>query len=113
MIVVPGHPATSRADLATALQALCTVAAQARTDATTASDTFTNDAHEALHIVAGAVADTNRAVAGRMLIAKERVEADFEHTTAPNVIVRDVARLILAVQRAAPIVGVTAPRCAS
>lgn len=79
--------------------ALCRARAQAAAgDVDRARRSFFDDAHQPLHELASAVADTDRPVAARLLEAKEAVEADLRRS-APN-LAADLDRLVAASREA-------------
>jgi hypothetical protein len=110
-ITVEGYPPVATSDLEQALQALCDVRAEAGRDVAAARTTFANRAHQALHIVAGAVERTDRRRSGELLLAKQRVESDFAADATPNTLQYDIDRLIERAADAAPVVDLAQPRC--
>lgn len=110
-IVVAGYPAATRAELATALQALCDVQTQLGNDPSAARMTFYDRAHTALHMVAGATTRKDRSLAAALLVAKQRVESDFGAAQPLPSTARDVSDLIGASARAARAINVNPPRC--
>jgi hypothetical protein len=112
MITVEGYPPVAASDLDDALGALCDVRAEADRDVAAARTTFANRSHQALHIVAGAVERTDRRRSGTLLVAKQRVEADFAAEPTPDTLGSDVDALIASVADAAPVVDLEPPSCA-
>ena len=110
-ISVEGYPPVATRDLEQALQALCDVRAEAGRSVATARTTFANRAHQALHIVAGAVERTDRRRSGALLVAKQRVESDFASDKAPDTLRADIDELIARAAEAAPVVDLAGPRC--
>jgi hypothetical protein len=79
-------------------------------DARGAEDTFTNEAHEALHALAAAEG-LDRSLAARLLEAMERVEADFEGGAAETALRTDLNGLHAAAGDALAGLGMAAPPC--
>jgi hypothetical protein len=89
--------------------ALCDLRAIRDPDA--ANATFFDDAHQELHVIAGATTDVDRGAAGALLVTMQRVEADLEATSLPANFGADVEALRAATVRALRAVGLGVPGC--
>ena len=70
-------------ELQDAVVAICTARNEADTDTEAAELVFLDSAHLPLHVIAAAVEDEDRALAGRLLEAKQTVEEEFAGKTDP------------------------------
>ena len=81
-VVAMAGQTVATAKLRSIADGLCAAAGQAAGgDIDTARQTFFGQSHEGLHLIARALQDDDRAAAGALLEAKQKVEADF--TTPP------------------------------
>jgi hypothetical protein len=80
-------------------------------DPDTANATFFDDAHQELHVIAGATTDVDRGAAGALLVTMQRVEADLEAASLPANFGADVGALRSATVRALRVVGLSVPGC--
>ncbi|MGZ8599926.1 MAG: hypothetical protein ACXWXQ_11160 [Actinomycetota bacterium] len=92
-----------------AVLGLCEVVAA--TDFDVANATFQDRSHQTLHAVAGAAEDVDRAAAGDLLSAKQRVEADLAGAGLPAGFSGDVEALLGATRAALAAIGLEAPAC--
>jgi hypothetical protein len=103
----PSQPALG---LAASSSGVCQAIA-ALPDASAAERTFTNLAHDALHVLA-ADPRLDRSTSARLLEAKEKVEADFSQSADVAVLADDLAELQTAADAALQAIGVEVPACA-
>ena len=73
--------------------ALCTARDQARTDVMAARTTFYDRPHDALHDMARALDPVDRVASGRLLEAKQRVEAGLDADPPPPDLVAALQQL--------------------
>ena len=98
-----------------ALQGLCDARTIAEAgDVQGASDIFQSRAHAELHTLADRLAASDREAAGRLLEAKQRVEAAFASaaTASPGAVAADLSALEGEVAAAAESLGLDRPACA-
>lgn len=96
---------------ARAIAGLCTIEAGRTEDLEGASRAFYDRAHDSLHEIAAAVEDVDRAVAARLLVAKERVEEDLRSPTLPETFAEDVAELLGTTRDALAALDLPVPDC--
>lgn len=89
------------------IAALCEL--QDTTDPTRAEALFLDRVHEGLHAIAAAVQEVDRAAAGRLLEAKERVESEVG--SVPESFSSDARELTGATREGLRRVGLPAPAC--
>jgi hypothetical protein len=110
-IVVAGAPVPA-ARLTDALENLC----QARTEAPdrpqAAEARFFDRSHETLHLIARALEDVDRPLAGRLLEAKQKVEADFSGLASGDRVADDIGRLVEVTRAGLDRLAVPVPPCA-
>lgn len=94
-----------------AVRGLCEIHSELSSDLEAANAAFFNEAHEELHVIAAATEVVDRAAAGRLLVAKERVESDLARSHLPDSFVPDVAELIGATLAALEAIDVDVPAC--
>lgn len=94
-----------------ATDGLCTIAGGFTEDLEGASGAFYDRAHDSLHEIAATVEDVDRAVAARLLVAKERVEEDLRAPTLPETFAEDVAELLGTTRDALAALDLPAPDC--
>jgi len=94
-----------------AVSGLCEIRTTHAKDRDAANRVFYDRSHEELHVIAAATQDEDPAVAGRLLQAKERVEADLAPKRLPGGFVRDLDALIAATRETLGTIGLEAPRC--
>lgn len=103
-----GAPADSAPPV---LTALCAAVASADEPAVAAGH-FDADAHGPLHELAAAAAGSDREVAGRLLEAKQRVEAALRAGEVPPDELRDrLEELVASTREALGLLGSPAPSC--
>ncbi|MGH2529063.1 MAG: hypothetical protein ACRDH0_07010 [Actinomycetota bacterium] len=93
-----------------AVSGLCEMRTNAG-DRDAANRVFYDRSHEQLHAIAAAAQLGDPAVAGRLLRAKERIEADLRPERFPGGFVRNLDALIGATGDALEAIGLEAPRC--
>ena len=92
------------------VDALCEAKDEAQRDPDAARTIFFDRAHGPLHEIAAAAEEVHRSSAGRVLEAKQAVEADLEAMAAPE-LASDLARLIAATRSALSQLSVSVPEC--
>lgn len=80
-------------ELVDAAAGLCLATSQAASDPSAARATFFDRSHQTIHTIARALETADRAMAARLLEAKQAVEADFTAGTSPPKLQDDLARL--------------------
>lgn len=89
-----GNESVPVSRLREAAAGLCTARHQAGAgDVNTARATFYDRSHDALHTLARALEPADRALAARLLEAKQRVESDLAGGTPPTDLAADLDRL--------------------
>ena len=83
------------------------------TDVVEARATFLDRSHATLHAIAAAADAEDRASAGALFEAKQRVEAALARDDLPNRFRRDVETLIDTTRDALDAIGLDAPACPS
>jgi len=94
-----------------AVSGLCRIRTTLAKDRDAANRIFYDRSHEDLHVIAAATQGEDPAVAGRLLQAKERVEADLAPNRLPGGFVRNLDALIAATRDALGAIGLEAPGC--
>jgi len=94
-----------------AVAGLCEMHTMPPGDRDAANRVFYDRSHDELHVIAAATQGEDPAVAGRLLRAKERVEADLRPERLPGGFVRDLDALIAATSDALVAIGLEAPFC--
>lgn len=90
--------------------ALCDMLAMSA-DREALTSVFENRAHEELHVIAAATQERERAAAGAMLVAKERVEADLARAKLPDAWRGDTAELLRRTRTSLAAIGLRAAAC--
>lgn len=90
---------------------LCRIRTTLAKDRDGANRVFYDRSHDELHVIAAAAQGEDPAVAGRLLQAKERVEADLRPERLPGGFVQNLDALIAATRDALGAIGLEAPRC--
>ncbi len=110
-IVVAGDPVPA-GRLTDALENLCTARGEAPERPRAAEARFFDRSHETLHVVARALEDVDRPLAGRLLEAKQKVEADFSGLASGDRVADDLGRLVEVTALALDRLAVPIPPCA-
>ena len=105
----PGAVSQDAADRA--VSGLCEMRTNNAGDRDAANRVFYDRSHEELHVIAAAAQLGDPAVAGRLLRAKERIEADLRPERFPSGFVRNLDALIGATRDALEAIGLEAPGC--
>ncbi len=114
-LILPTGPMASTTPTAPALgldsasSGLCDAAA-GLPDRVAVERAFTNDAHDALHLLA-AEPRLSRSISGRVLETMDRVEMDFDDSADPAVLEADLAALGTATDEALGVLGIDVPAC--
>ncbi len=95
-----------------AVGALCSMLALDPPDRARLTSLFEDRAHEELHVIAAATQERDRAAAGRLLVAKERVESDLAQAEPPPSTPDDARTLLQRTREALVAIGLRAPACA-
>lgn len=90
---------------------LCRIRTTLAKDRDAANRVFYDRSHDELHVIAAAAQGEDPAVAGRLLQAKERVEADLRPERLPGGFVQNLDALIAATRDALGAIGLEAPVC--
>ena len=110
-IVVAGEP-VPLARLTDALESLCAARTEAPDRPQAAEVRFFDRSHETLHLIARALEDVDRPLAGRLLEAKQRVEADFSGLASGDRVADDLGQLVEVTRAGLDRLAVPAPSCA-
>jgi hypothetical protein len=110
-IVVADEPVPV-ARLTDAIQNLCTARTEAPDRPRAAEARFFDRSHEMLHVLARALEDVDRPLAGRLLEAKQKVEADFSGLASGDRIADDLGRLVDVAGAGLDRLAVPVPACA-
>jgi len=94
-----------------AVSGLCQIRTTLAKDRDAANRVFYDRSHDELHVIAAATQEGDPAVAGRLLQAKERVEADLRPERLPGGFVRNLDALLAATRDALGAIGLEAPGC--
>jgi hypothetical protein len=108
-VEVGGEP-VSAARLAGAAAGLCQATEEARSDVDTARTTFYDRSHADVHVIARALEDVDRTRAGRILLAKQRVEAELLSGGSPT-LPADLRQLFVATRAGLRRLDVSVPDC--
>jgi hypothetical protein len=98
-------------DMKTTFTDLCRVQTLAESDVGQARDLFFGRVHSPLHEIAAAAGEADRAVAARLLEAKNDVERAFNQGASEDEAVLAVGRLLPRTEQALRSVGVTTSTC--
>ena len=90
---------------------LCTARASAGTDVKSARSTFYDRSHDPLHSIARDLEPVDRALAARLLEAKEAVESGLRPERPPPSLGPDLDRLVEVTGQALARLSLSAPRC--
>lgn len=107
--ITVGGERVAVATLVDAQAGLCEAEESAATDPLAARAAFFDRSHDALHTVARALQDVDRAQAGGLLEAKEKVESGLD--SRPPTLAADVARLADVYHDALGRLAISAPPC--
>ena len=105
---VPGLPAAQVDD---AVEGLCQAREEAGGDVNPARTTFYDRSHDPLHAIAGALEPVDRPLAGRLLEAKQAVEADLASPARAASLTADLDRLLEVTREALARLSVPSPPC--
>ncbi len=94
-----------------AFAGLCAARASAGTDVNSARSTFYDRSHDPLHSIASDLGPVDRALAARLLEAKEAVESDLRADRPPPSLGPDLDRLVQVTAEALVRLSLPAPRC--
>lgn len=94
-----------------AVRGLCEIDTTFANDPHDANAVFYDRTHQELHVIAAAVEVRDRTVAGSLLLAKERVEADLRSPVKPTTFSEDVSALLTATRDALHAIRLTSPTC--
>lgn len=106
MSVVPQEVATST------VLALCDARGAAAIDPASAAEPFLDRAHDALHVIAAALAPTAPGASGAILEATSLVEGDLMASPPGPALLPDLDALLAATRNGVEALGLTAPACA-
>lgn len=98
-------------ELQDAVTAICTARNEAPTDPDAAEVAFLDRAHIPLHVIAAAVEDEDRALAGRLLEAKQAVEEEFAGKTDPDELTEGFEELLVVTVEALKVLEIPASEC--
>lgn len=101
------------ADATATVRGLCDMKTIPTTDPDSANGIFYDQVHEELHVIAAATQEKDRVAAGRLLQAKEKVEADLLDHPLPDPYPADAKALEQAARAALEVIGLSAPACGS
>ena len=90
---------------------LCAARSSAGTDVNSARSTFYDRSHDSLHSIARDLEPVDRALAARLLEAKEAVESGFRADPAPPSLGPDLDRLVEVTGQALDRLSLPVPRC--
>jgi hypothetical protein len=110
-VVVAGDPVPV-ARMTDALENLCTAREEAPDRPRAAEARFFDRSHETLHVIARALEDVDRPLAGRLLEAKQKVEADFSGLASGDRVADDLGRLVEVTRAGLDRLAVPLPACA-
>lgn len=109
--VTVGGEEFSETELQDAVVGLCSARESATEDVDGAETAFLDRAHEPLHVLVAAIEDDDRALAGRLLVAKQVVEAEFDGDRDPQELEQDMDELLSVTVEALEVVGIEAHAC--
>ena len=101
------------ADASAAVQALCTMRTTPISDPDAANGIFYDTVHEELHVIASATQEKDRAAAGDLLQAKQKMESDLLEHPLPVSYPADAKALAQATRAALASIGLSVPACGS
>ena len=107
-VTVPGLPPGRVHD---AVEGLCRARQEAGADVNAARTTFYDRSHEPLHAIAGALEPLDRPLAGRLLEAKQAVEADLANPARAPSLTADIDRLLEVTRAAVGRLSATSASC--
>ena len=107
----PTGSLTDGAELGAAVEGLCLVRAQARSDVKAARTTFYDRSHDRLHTLARDLEPVDRALAARLLEANEAFEADVNAEPPRPMLAADLDRLVAVATQGLSRLSLPAPRC--
>lgn len=110
-IVVAGDPVPV-ARLTDAVEHLCLAGQEAADRPRAAEARFFDRSHETLHLIARALEDVDRALAARLLEAKQKVESDFSGLASGERVADDLDRLVEVSGAGLDRLAVPVPPCA-
>jgi hypothetical protein len=110
-IVVAGDPVPV-VRLTDAVAQLCLAAEEAPDRPRAAEARFFDRSHETLHVMARALEDVDRPLAGRLLEAKQKLESDFSGLASGDRVADDLNRLVEVGGAALDRLAVAVPPCA-
>ena len=110
-IVVAGDP-VPLIRMTDAVENLCVARTEAPDRPRTAEARFFDRSHETLHVIARALEDVDRPLAGRLLEAKQKVEADFSGLASGERTADDLGRLVAVAREGLDRLAVPSPPCA-
>jgi len=93
VVVAMAGQTVATAKLLTIAAGVCDAARQAATNVDAARQTFFGQSHDGIHLIARGLQDNDRAASGRLLEAKQKVEADFLSPPPAAQVVADLHRL--------------------
>jgi len=91
-------------------QGLCLAVADSGTDPAAAEESFAR-VHSKLHVVARALQQVDRKAAGRLLVAKQKVEDDFRRRAPASELTPDLRNLMAATDDGWVVLDVTVTPC--
>jgi hypothetical protein len=98
-------------DYEAAFLGLCAARASGATDVNSARSTFYDRSHDPLHSIARDLEPVDRALAARLLEAKEAVESGLRPDRAPSSLGPDLDRLVEVTGQALARLSLPVPRC--
>jgi hypothetical protein len=101
------------ADATAAVRGLCTMRTMPISNPDAANGIFYDTVHEELHIIAAATQVKDRAAAGDLLQAKEKMESDLLEHPLPSSYPADAKALAQATRAALASIGLSVPACGS
>ena len=101
----------SESELQDAVVGLCSARESAPDDVADAEAAFLDRAHRPLHVLAAAVEDDDRELAGRLLVAKQIVESEFNGDRDPQELEQDLGELLDVTVEALQVLGIEAQTC--
>lgn len=99
------------ADATSAVRGLCTMKTMPTSNPDAANGIFYDTVHEELHVIAAATQVKDRAAAGGLLQAKEKMESDLLGHPLPSSYPADAKTLEQATRAALASIGLSVPAC--
>ena len=99
------------AELGEAVLGICDARDAAEEDLDAANEIFIDRVHVPLHVIVAAVEDDDRALSGRILEAKQKVEQDLIDEAPAEVLVRDLTSLNDSASLGLERLSMSAPSC--